>query len=190
MERMKLGVTCIDNDGVLNTAEPGSLFHGILNFTVKAGTDYEGVVSLTKNSNYINVRVRGIENISTAEINTSIYGYNGHYSYDNSAHTETALITYIAGRRQETNYIIDRFQVYRLFAGDGDIALRIQAEDENGMVYFFEEPLIPILLRGISTGNAQNYLDRTGEYQIPVNFSDDGSAIVEAWEDIDNNTEL
>lgn len=188
LSNVRVGINCFDENGVLSTTDPGSLFHGITEFTVKGGSPYKETVPLTKNYNKINLKIKGIENVSSGDVITSLTGCNAHYSYDNYFHSNNLIISYISGRElDENDNIIECYNVYRLLDNDEDLVLKIFAENADGLIYSFEEPVVPILLKDISR-KQQEYLDREDEFFIAIGFDEDGTASVRSWEEVDTST--
>ena len=186
MTHMKTEYKAI-KDGTTRAILPGFMFHSRVSLEVKDKEQTE-IMSMTKNTNNIQIIIRGLNKNSGTKI--EIEADNSSYQYDNTLTADTTI------RYEPTNTIFSdsiqaNSQILRLVPNDINVILHVDKTDaaNRSVQPLIPIPLVPLLLRDISMNPAE-YLDRQDTYTIRITVQTDGSIITESWDEIHTDETL
>lgn len=153
----------------------GSLFHGMTTMNIKAQQDNRATVSLTKNTNLLNVILEDTDDksiLKEGDFKIQITGCNGTYNYENKM-AGGELLNYIPRYTNADNNIMQaQFTLLRLLQEDD---LRITITTPKGDV-IYDEPLTAKIMESPDF-NCDEDLDRAQEYTLryEITQKDDGA---------------
>lgn len=168
----------------------GELFFGRLDSVeITADNGGTGVVDLMKNTNKIEVRVKGIADGSSARITSD----NGRFNSENVTPADAGTIIYVpyysASQTDDTR--VFQFDVLRLYT-DGHLFLKLLNPDGTDVIPGFTKDLINAIMSSPAY-HTQEDLDREDTYLIELVLSKDGVIIslrVNGWETISTTPEV
>lgn len=142
----------------------GSIFHGMTTMNIKAQQDNRATVSLTKNTNLLNVILEDTDDKSVlkeGDFKIQITGCNGTYNYENKM-AGGELLNYIPRyTNADNNTMQAQFTLLRLLQDDD---LRITITTPKGDV-IYDEALTAKIMESPDF-NSDEDLDRTQEYTL------------------------
>ena len=168
----------------------GELFFGRLDSVeITADNGGTGVVDLMKNTNKIEVRVKGIADGSSARITSD----NGRFNSENVTPADAGTIIYVpyysASQADDTR--VFQFDVLRLYT-DGHLFLKLLNPDGTDVIPGFTKDLINAIMSSPAY-HTQEDLDREDTYLIELVLSKDGVIIslrVNGWETVSTTPEV
>lgn len=168
----------------------GDLFFGRLDSVeIIADNGGTGIVELMKNTNKLEVRVKGITDDSSARITSN----NGRFNSENLTPADAGTIIYVpyysASQTDDTR--IFQFDVLRLYT-DGHLFLDLLNPDGTDVFPGFAKELINVIMLSPAY-NTQEDLDREDSYLIELTLSKDGVIVslrVNGWETVSTTPEV
>lgn len=173
---------------------PDNLFHGMAQgIKIGPGNLQNTLISLTKNTNSINVTVVGLNGVSRARSNSYVEvllgAADGEYTFDNSISNSNKLIHYVpVSRTEAANILKTKTKLLHLLSGmKSYIVIRDSVKNEE----YFNENLLDLLMR-LPDINTDEDLEIYDEYDIVITFDSNLGAkvTVNGYTVINNNVEI
>ena len=151
------------------------LLYGIArNVRVEQGVLDHTHISLTKNTNIINVTVTGISNLDHSNIDIICIAANGEYRFNNSVSKPETMIRYVPEREENDDEIKSSFKTLRLLNGmKSELIIR----DIRNYNNIFNRNIIE-LIKLLPNINTNDDLDRNDIYDIKIDLHTDMSSSV------------